>query len=471
MTQQAQCGAAAGKRGRCDAAATKPTILGDERGFASVVVAGTLTVVLGFVGLAVDVSHWYAQRRVTQSIADAAAVAATHARLESGDDLAAIRQVATQAAKLAGFDETASHNRLDVSLASGATGGGAQASVTVSVRREVPVFFARLFLPDGHTVAARAVGGLRSAADGDDSICVLALDEADTALTFIGNTTARIGCVVASNSRAGTGCAGGGTCPPALLATGSADITASRLQAVGRIDKQGSAVVRGEIRGSSWPPVADPYAARTLPVPAGCDIAGGLSVNSSGIALNCAGGAPCIAPPTPGGDLRICGGLDIKRAVTLKPGRYFIKGGGLSMNAQAKVTGSGVTLIMAESSPGANDLGKVMINGQAEVALSAPTTGEYAGIVFYQDRGARQSTPPADNKFNGGADLKLGGALYLPNGSIEFLGGADSVGCTQIIAKTIKFTGNSTIVVNDACLGTGVTSIPAAVQHDVVLVE
>lgn len=451
-------------------------IVRDQGGFASALVAGILAVVIGFVGMAVDLSHWYAERRLTQNIADAAAVAATYARLELGEDLPAIRDVAVRAARMAGYEDVAG-NDLKVGLAAIPVGASASApGVTVDVQRAVPLFFSRIFLAADHgSIAARAVGGLRGAATSSDTVCVLARHESGTALTFTGSNESRIDCIVASNSRAGAGCgAGSGNqCEPALLLTGSADVFASRLQAVGKIEKQGNGgSVHAELRPFTAPPTADPYEGRALPVPAGCDVTGGLTIKKSTTRLNCAESeAPCVAPATPGGSLTICGGLKIQGTVTLKPGRYFVKGGDFDANAQADVKGTGVSVVMAASRPDAADLGTVKINGQASLALSAPTSGDYAGIVFYQDRHATQANPPAANTFNGGSALKLTGALYFPNGNLEYEGGADQVGCTQIIADTLKFTGNSSIVINDACEGTGVTTIAPSVQRDVVLVE
>jgi hypothetical protein len=446
----------------------------DQGGFASALVAGILAVVIGFVGMAVDLSHWYAERRLTQNIADAAAVAATYARLEIGEDLPAIRDVAVRAARMAGYEDVAG-NELQVSLAAIPIGASASApGVTVDVHRAVPLFFSRIFLAADHgSIAARAVGGLRGAATSSDTVCVLARHDSGTALTFTGSNEARIDCIVASNSPAGTACASGGQCEPALLLTGSADVFASRLQSVGKIEKQGNGgTVHAELRPFTSPPLADPYEGRALPVPAGCDVTGGLTIKKSTTRLNCAESeAPCVAPTTPGGSLTICGGLKIQGAVTLKPGRYFVKGGDFDANAQADIKGTGVSVVMAASRADAADLGTVKINGQARLELSAPTSGDYAGIVFYQDRDATQATPPAANKLNGGSELKLTGALYFPNGNLEYEGGADQVGCTQIIADTIKFTGNSSIVINDACAGTGVTTIAPSVQRDVVLVE
>jgi hypothetical protein len=52
-------------------------------------------------------------------------------------------------------------------------------------------------------------------------------------------------------------------------------------------------------------------------------------------------------------------------------------------------------------------------------------------------------------KFNGGASQTLTGAIYIPQGAIDFAGGANTAtGCTQIIGDTLNFTGNTNLAIN-----------------------
>jgi Flp pilus assembly protein TadG len=67
-------------------------LAGDERGSIFVLLALGTTVILGFVGLGVDVSYWYAERRATQNIADSAAIAGTYASLQTDGDHTARRR-------------------------------------------------------------------------------------------------------------------------------------------------------------------------------------------------------------------------------------------------------------------------------------------------------------------------------------------------------------------------------------------
>jgi hypothetical protein len=91
------------------------------------------------------------------------------------------------------------------------------------------------------------------------------------------------------------------------------------------------------------------------------------------------------------------------------------------------------------------------INGQAQLNLSAATSGTYSGLLFFGDR----SGSAVNHVLNGTSNSVLTGAVYLPNDNLSFSGTSNSAsGCTQIIAGTLDLTGNSGIGVN--CAGAGV---------------
>jgi hypothetical protein len=72
--------------------------------------------------------------------------------------------------------------------------------------------------------------------------------------------------------------------------------------------------------------------------------------------------------------------------------------------------------------------------------------------VIFGDRNMPTGT---SFKFNGGSTQYLGGAIYVPNGDVNFAGGAGtSTSCTQLIARSIAFTGNSQFALNCNSYGT-----------------
>ena len=127
------------------------------------------------------------------------------------------------------------------------------------------------------------------------------------------------------------------------------------------------------------------------------------------------------------------------------------------MNANANVSGDGVTIYLAGSS-------RVSMNGNATVSLSAPTSGTYSGVLMYGDR----TSTGGQSTFNGTAASLLTGALYFPKQQVNYLGNfSGQNGCTQVVADTIQWSGNSTI--NQDCTSLGMRDIPAT--QSVALVE
>jgi len=112
-----------------------------------------------------------------------------------------------------------------------------------------------------------------------------------------------------------------------------------------------------------------------------------------------------------------------------------------------------VTLVFTSST--GNNWADASISSNAIINLTAPTSGPTAGIVFFGDRSMPVGT---SFKLNGGGAQTFGGALYLPKGALDFSGGSNTgTVCTQIIANTISFSGNSDVAVN--CSGFGTKSI------------
>ena len=90
----------------------------------------------------------------------------------------------------------------------------------------------------------------------------------------------------------------------------------------------------------------------------------------------------------------------------------------------------------------ADPMKSIHIAGTADVQFSAPDSGMYEDVLFYQDA----NTPDHFvNVFNGGADTTFDGIIYTPNNAIEFSGNADPGGAVSIIGRTVKFTGNANL--------------------------
>jgi hypothetical protein len=412
----------------------------DEKGSMATLAALSMTAVVGFGGMGIDMAMWYSQKRVTQNIADAAAVAATYA-LREGGGLVGAQQAAMEEAVRNGFGGAG--DTLTVANAAVVPGATGTPLVNVTIRREVPVFFAGLFLDTDPQVAATATGGVHTLGN----ICVLGLDEnAGRTVEFIGNTYANVGCGVASNSSSGD----------SLYVSGNATLIANPAQSFGDIVVAGSGELITQLPPMPFSPrVPDPFENRAFPVVSGtCDF-NGLVVNSD----------QTIGPAVAGGSVRICGDLTVKPniSLTLEPGIYFVDGGDVLF--QGHVTGDDVTIVLTGSSP--SNIGEIDIRAQSVVTLTAPSSGAYQGIVIHQDASAEED---GDNKFNGGSGLTLRGAIYIKNQPITYNGGTDVAGCTQIVARIVKFSGTSYLRNTEAlCAAVGLDDSNA--QEQVVLLQ
>jgi hypothetical protein len=95
------------------------------------------------------------------------------------------------------------------------------------------------------------------------------------------------------------------------------------------------------------------------------------------------------------------------------------------------------------------------VNGGATLNLTAPNSGTYSGVLFYQDRLGSGNTT---NLLNGNASSVIQGAIYFPSETLQFNGTTGmNTNCMQLVSKDVVFTGNSTIT--NVCSNTGMATI------------
>lgn len=410
----------------------------DRKGSMVTLAAVSMTVLFGFAGMGVDMAMWYAEKRNTQNIADSAAVAAAHARF-AGKPLEEVEAAARVEAIRNGFEETGD-NLITVSMASSTA-----SSAVVRIQRRMPLYFLSIFMEQGPLIAAEATGGTNILG----SHCVIGLDHAEPrTVEFIGSTYADVGCGVASNSSS----------IDSLYVSGTATLIANPAQANGDIIVAGSGQLITQLPPLPFSErVKDPFAHRLFPAaPSTCDY-NGLVVGSD----------MTIGPVIAGGSVLICGDFTVKPNITLnmEPGIYYVQDGNVLF--QGTVNGNGVTVVTTGTSP--SSVGEFDIRAQSIVTLTAPTGGEYQGIVFHQDDLADLS---GDNKFNGGGSLILAGAIYIPNQPLTYNGGALQDGCTVLVARIVKFSGTSYLRnTRSICDAVGLTEDELPTQEQIVLLN
>jgi hypothetical protein len=387
-----------------------PAFFRDRRGLTAVTFALSLPVIIGGAGLGVETGYWFLEERRLQTAADLSSNAGAVA-LRGGADEDDVIEVVEREAEKNGFDLVAGTIVVNTPPTTGVHQNNR--AVEVLLQRDVERYFTGLFIEEPVTINARAV----AAYENEQQACILALDTwANDAVIFIGNPTATFsGCVVMSNSLA----------DDSITIAGSADVTAPCIVSAG-----GTAVsadltlTQCSAPMEEMPQALDPYA--NLPEP-----------SIPGACSTVPGGNPHDPKTISAG--KYCGGLNLSGTVNLNPGVYVVSGGELRINANAHVSGVGVTFFLTNGAT-------VHFNGSAEINLSAPTSGTYAGVLMYSDRD------------HGTADSQMTGALYFPTQQVTHNGNFSGAnGCMRIISKAIDLRGNAAF--NTDCEGTGLDAI------------
>ncbi len=412
-------------------------LLRDRDGGALAVTAVLLPTIIGFAGLGVDLTHWYSQRRAMQNMADGAAIAATHAVM-SGGTATDVQNAAVEGAIRNGWNAAQGFTMQTFAPPTAGLYPGLNRAAEVRVTRNVPLYFLGAIGVDPVEVSARATG----AGVDNGPQCVIALDhDADRAITFTGDAHVTLGCGIASNSSSNR----------SIYIAGEAILEANPAQAYGDIyiGNNATLVTQSPVQPYSQR-VDDPYDDVIMPVdPTTCTETDFWAQT----------GETYLSPPLQPG--RYCNGLRINGTVDLDPGIYIVADGDFEVGSEAVLTGDEVTIVLTGASPG--DVGNVKINGGAQITLTPTTTGEMAGILFYQDPMASPGTSSIiESKFNGEALVDLTGALYFPQRQVDYGGGASAAGasCLHIVARTVEFTGEANITNDPAtCAAFGMQEV------------
>jgi RHS repeat-associated protein len=151
-----------------------------------------------------------------------------------------------------------------------------------------------------------------------------------------------------------------------------------------------------------------------------------------------------------------CGGLTIGNTngatFTMSPGVYIMAGGGLTLNSQAVVKGTGVTVYNTSSAgwgcSSSYSYTPVTISGQVTATLSAPVSGAFNGILFFGNRTGCATAGSCQDQINGGSTVVFNGALYFKSDQITITGGSSASGYLMLVADKIDINGNSTFGIN-----------------------
>ncbi len=404
-----------------------------ERGQAAVFITLSLTVVLGLAGLAAELGWAYYRKEVCKAAAQSAAMAGVKIAKDAANYVCNLGvpcqestacpatlsnpaqpvQAACLYARQNGFTNDPVNHTQSVRVAANNStppvpGFTATYWMSVTVSEQLGRTFSSLFGGRFFNVSARSTAAYVMPSAGG---CIYTLSPTDTAVTNTGNPLIQTGCGMYVNSNS----------PSAISLNGGARIVGTHNADVkivgGWTQTGGSTITPAPTLGV--PTVVDPFAAMAPPAVGAC--------TSNAVTL----GNHQTATIDPG---VICGGISVssQAALTLRPGVYVVKGG-FSASSQATITGSGVTIYMLD--------GALSLAGSGTLTLTAPTSGDWQGILLFQ---ARSNTNAATLSGNTSANLE--GVVYMPNATLSLTGGGASAGiAATIVTSKLVLTGNTYI--------------------------
>ena len=381
-------------------------LLRDERGQTMVITAMALTCLLGMAGYSVDVGLMFRAKRMLQTAADAGAIAGA-----SEYNYSDVTAAADNATAQNGI--TNGSNGVTVTVNNPPKSGpntSNPVAVEVIVAQNVPTFFMKIFNLNTMKVSARSVAGV-SAASG----CIYTLDTSGIDVGMTGSGVLNMpDCGIVIDSASSN----------ALNMTGSATISALSIGIAGNYHETGS--------GSITPTPITGVAPETNPL--GFITAPSFSVSSCLANPHITGGTHTLGPATAGGT--VCyDGLSVSGTptITLNPGIYIINGA-MSMSGSGTMSGTDITIYLAPPN------GSLSLTGSGALNLTAPTSGTYNGILFFED--------PTDTNamtVTGSGTSTMEGIIYAPAASLSMTGSSGATIYSDLVVSSLSMTGSTSL--------------------------
>ena len=399
-----------------------------EKGSTLIIVGGALPMLIGAAGLATDTIQWALWKRQLQRAADSAAIAGVYTRVKNDDEDAVGGAV---------DDDLELNQHTGIDLLSEAEvellddDGDMEDRVSVGLEIQKALPFSSMFMASAPIIRANAIA---ASVPGTDEYCVITLEKSatKTGITIGGNTKISMTCGMISNSPSANS---------ALSNGNSSSVKASVIAAVGGVQAS-----------SAWD--VDKYDPYTT---AAEDPYGGIDPKAPEVAFCAANppSAPTNAVVTGSNDLCYSDitlnnkddvldlGADRTIYVT---GKNANTAGNVVLHGTVKCERCTIVLTNKDMSPTAK-IGTFDMQSDGQLQISAPKDAaeKYKGIAVFQDR--RATDAPGNNspnKFNGGGDQVIEGALYFPSQSVTYNGnGTAKAVCTRFVSRRIIFSGNS----------------------------
>jgi Flp pilus assembly protein TadG len=411
-----------------------------------------LFLMIGVMGLVVDVGWAYFRRQVAQTAADAAVLAAATGASKSspGSFTCGSNSVACQDptpcptsiptpltnnlqagclyAQQAGFSEASGQTVLisanTTSPPPGVPGVTVPYWVTVSVSESQKQTFAAIF-NRFLNIGAHATASVFPSPGN----CIYALDNTGVDISVNGSVSVSTACGIYADSTSNSALS--------VVGSGSVTVTGASINLVGGYSANSNTQV-SPTPNTGVNPAQDPFASMPTPTPGSC-VSSGISLKSNDTETINYG--------------TYCGAITLggQSSLTLNPGLYIVQGG-LTVGGGATLSGTGVTIYIQS--------GSISVAGGASINLSAPTSGTYEGVAIFQDRSDTSSMG-----LNGGASQTISGAVYAPAANLTFTGGSTTLSTnTMLVAYTLSFVGNTSINAAPATEYTGGAGGPVLIQ-------
>jgi Flp pilus assembly protein TadG len=351
-------------------------------------------VFLGMAALALDVGMLYRQKRLVQSAADAAAIAASTQYTSAKTDTATSASAA--ALQQGGINSAA------IVTPSWGAGGTAEADVVVQVTQPVKTFFLGALNSAWRTINVSAMAEARKPAPKNGLITPNLTLNAGADIE-----APTCGIVDNDNNASDLSLNSGVTINVgAFKVHGSAPTTSPNC---------GTCTTYKPLPTYDSPVVPDPFASLTPPTSSGLTTRTDNNISTS----------TTLYPGYYSAGLNFNGGSSAY-TVTLNPGLYYLAGG-INTAPNTTIKGDGVTLYFPSGV-------SVNINSGTTFNLTAPTSGitgcASCTNMLIWDAGSSLNLDAASNS-------KWGGAVYLPNGELDLNGGSTVESYDEIYAKSV----------------------------------
>jgi Flp pilus assembly protein TadG len=449
----------------------------NESGQVLVVTALCMLVLIGMLGIALDVGWLYRAKRNVQIAADAAAVAAALDFKYNGSgtsNTTAGRAASAQNGITNGVGGAVVTINIPPADGPNASSNGyVEAIVTVPTS----TLFMNLLGSHSVTVGARAVVGTGS---GSGCIWTLARSGADISYTGSGGLKAQ-NCNIYDDSSASD----------AMQLTGSGTITAKSIGITGNYSNVGSGTISpNPVTGMA--PAADPLSSLSAPtIPSGT-CSGGTYTNNGTTNVTLTAGAYCTVVNNGSGNITIPSGdyTSISNTgsgtLTLDSGNYIITGsltntgsgtvnlgagnytiggsfsstgsssialgsglyevaGNLTLTGSGPLSGSGITFYTQ---------GSTTVTGSGNLSLTAPTSGADSGILFFQSRSDSSAMA-----ITGSSGSTIQGIIYAPDAALTLTGSGSMTVSVDIIVDSLTETGSGTVTVTNYSTITNTSSV------------